>query len=379
MRSICAGARAAPGAIALGRVAPLDDGAARSAAISPRRTHAERLGRAPRPALRARAASARSGCARSNSGIVTWTLNTLPTSPPADGRRLGAGDDLRLGNAPALGGRARAKRAASTSCRSATSSPRDRFGALEQRVERRHRRARPAARRPTTAATASHRRRRSRQRRLRAGAVGRRGGQVRLDVEHLALGTQPIEPGGVAGAPRACRARRRARAADRGARQLALPRLRRTQVRERQPQVGAQRAGRRRRRGATLADTSAAAACTSKPRRPVIGSGCVTIVRFSVTPATDSRSKRHPRIRPAAGRETLGASDVDAGAKRPHARAVRRQPRQRFRFGQRQRLRAGAGRAPEAARTAQSTAPRIAPRARERVEADDGRWPPASG
>ena len=53
------------------------------------------------------------------------------------------------------------------------------------------------------------------------------------------------------------------------------------------------RSVRRRRTSASarleLADTRAVAACASSPRRPVIGSTCDTVVRYSVTPATDSR------------------------------------------------------------------------------------------
>ena len=41
---------------------------------------------------------------------------------------------------------------------------------------------------------------------------------------------------------------------------------------------------------AELAESCAAAACISRSRRPEIGSGCATIVRYSVAPATDSRS-----------------------------------------------------------------------------------------
>ncbi len=90
-------------------------------------------------------------------------------------------------------------------------------------------------------------------------------------------------------------------------RQLRASRLRHQQLGKGQPQVHPQPACSSSAR-LELAAASADADCTSSSRRPVIGSGCVTIVMYSVTPATDSRSKvsrgfgqrpaeRHPRVR----------------------------------------------------------------------------------
>ena len=183
-------------------------------------------------------------------------------SPPADRRRLRAGDDLRLGHAAGVRRPAPRSRAASISCRSAISSPRVDSACSSSAVERGHRRAaRPATvpRRSASGSAASLEE--ARQRRLRARAIGRGRREVRLDVEHLALGAKPIESRRVAGGL-ALRedVRQLAQPIARGG-QLALSRLRRDAGRQRRG--AGRRAGGapRRRRGSTLADTSADAAC----------------------------------------------------------------------------------------------------------------------
>ena len=88
---------------------------------------------APPPGRPCERASARSARPRSNSGITACTVSTLPMSP-ATMRRFRAGDDFRIGNPRRSGGALRERRAASPSCRSARSSPRDRLGAFDEDV-----------------------------------------------------------------------------------------------------------------------------------------------------------------------------------------------------------------------------------------------------
>ena len=178
---------------------------------------------------------------------------------------------------------------------------------------------------------------------LRLRTFGGRCGAVGLDVDHLALGAKSIEAGGLACRFAAAEHVGKLAQLIAAARQFPLARLRRPQIGECQPQIGAEPSHRvigpargrfdARGRGAHLEAAPAGDRQQLRHHHHVLGDAGD---RFAV--------EGHPRIRPSAGREDVGPRDVDGGANGLHPRTFGRQPRQRLGLGQLQRLGAGARR-----------------------------------
>ena len=241
----------------------------------------------------------------------------------AQGRRLGAGDDLGLGNRAA--DRPRAAQMRRTRFRAAA-PPVHREAVSACAISNVHGGSGGARHRSRTTATSvvGCRRRRRRTPPAPACAAHDRRGHcpVGLDIQHLAFGAKPVVAGRVAGAFRASRARRPARAAGRA----------RRRVRFRAP---APRRGRHRRDAAPRepARTSSSARRCLPRRAPMrrstsssSASGDRQRLRHHHHVLGDARHRfaveRQARIRPAPGGQHVRAREIDAGANRANAWAV---------------------------------------------------------
>ena len=144
--------------------------------------------------------------------------------------------------------------------------------------------------------------------------------------------------------------------------QLTLAHLRRHELRERQPQVRTRAPRPRRPHGWSSRRPGLAAACTCKPRR----SGDRQRLRHHRHVLGDAGDRlaieREARIRPSARRSTSARATSTAARIARTRGLVGRQPRQSFRLRQGQRLSADARRQSSAASPAQSTSARITPR-----------------
>ena len=315
--------------------------AARSAAISARSA--------------TRNASARaSACARARLGQRPFgtaaieqrnrwraRVNDAADVAAADGRRLRAGHDFRLGNPPPVGGALGEARRLDLLAQRQQLAAR-RLGALDQRVDRRAAPAAPATRRRRRCATDRPARRRSPRgvacARARSVAAAARSASTSSTSRSARSRSKP------AASPAASRLARMS-ASSRSRSRAAVSSRSRTCA-----ATSCANASRRSARARRIASSARLDAGVDQSRRRL---------HFEAAPPGDRQRlrdhhhvlgdagdrlaiEREPRIRPSAGREHVGAGDVDAGADRAHARTVGRQPRQRLGLGQRQRLGADA-------------------------------------
>ncbi|OLC77350.1 MAG: hypothetical protein AUH72_17615 [Acidobacteria bacterium 13_1_40CM_4_65_8] len=214
---------------------------------------------------------------------------------------------------------------------------------LDERAERRQRRRRPGRIHGDDRGGVNWIREKRRERRLRACAFCRRSAAIGVDVEDFTLRTKVIEPGRVTGSLALGQHVAQLTQAVARRDELALAalcrcelRVRDSEIRPRAPHrlVDAARAGLNQRR-----------CCLHFQSTPSCNRESLTDHRHVFGDAGDGLSiERDARVRPATGRQDIGAGHVDGRTNRADARTRRREAGQRFRFGQRQRLSAGVGR-----------------------------------